>query len=115
MPSLIVMAGWRDFGFDMVIFLAAMQGVPWYLYEAASVDGAGRWERFRRITLPMLRPTLLFAAVTDDRLHAVLRGAVRDDQGRAAQQHALRVVHDYFQFGVGNYGYAERRRACSSP
>ena len=47
----------------MVIFLAALQGVPRELYEAADVDGAGRWAKFRRVTLPMLRPALLFTVV----------------------------------------------------
>src|SRR4051812_49485703 len=63
LPSLVAMATWRGFGFDMVIFLAALQGVPRELYEAADVDGAGTWAKFRRVTLPMLRPALLFTVV----------------------------------------------------
>ena len=63
LPSLIVMAAWRNLGFLMVIFLAGLQTVPAELHEAAAIDGAGAWDRFRHITLPMLRPTLLFGAV----------------------------------------------------
>jgi len=63
MPSLIVMAAWRNLGFAMVLFLAGLQTIPAQLYEAASIDGAGRWAAFRSVTLPLLRPTLLFAVV----------------------------------------------------
>lgn len=60
LPAIVLLAVWKNFGFNMVIFMAALQAVPASLYEAASVDGAGRAMQFRRITLPMLRPTLLF-------------------------------------------------------
>lgn len=63
MPSIIVMATWRNLGFAMVIFLAGLQTIPATLYEAAAIDGAGRWQAFRYVTLPMLRPTLLFMTV----------------------------------------------------
>jgi ABC-type sugar transport system permease subunit len=63
MPSIIAMAVWRNLGFAMVVFVAGMQAIPSMLYEAASIDGAGRWQSFRHITLPMLRPTILFMVV----------------------------------------------------
>jgi len=63
MPSLIAMAAWRNLGFAMVLFLAGLQTIPATLYEAAAIDGAGRWANFRHVTLPLLRPTLLFATV----------------------------------------------------
>ena len=63
MPSIIAMAVWRNLGFAMVVFLAGMQAIPASLYEAASMDGAGRWDAFRHITIPMLRPTILFMTV----------------------------------------------------
>ena len=63
MPSIIVMATWRNLGFAMVIFLAGLQTIPATLYEAASIDGAGRWQAFRHVTVPMLRPTILFMTV----------------------------------------------------
>ncbi len=63
MPSIIAMAVWRNVGFAMVVFLAGLQAIPRVLYEAASIDGAGRWQGFRYVTLPMLRPTILFMTV----------------------------------------------------
>jgi multiple sugar transport system permease protein len=63
MPSIIAMAVWRNLGFAMIVFLAGMQAIPATLYEAASIDGATRRQSFRYVTLPMLRPTILFMTV----------------------------------------------------
>lgn len=54
---------WKGVGWNMVIFLAALQYIPSELYEAAETDGATSWQRFRYVTLPLLRPTLLFVSV----------------------------------------------------
>jgi multiple sugar transport system permease protein len=63
-PALIIMAIWRSAGGNaMMIFLAGLQGVPQELYEAAAIDGAGRWRRFRHVTVPMLTPTIFFNLV----------------------------------------------------
>lgn len=64
LPSLMLMAIWIQAGYQMVIYLAGLQNIPAYLYEAAIIDGAGPWQRFRRITLPMLQPTTFFILVT---------------------------------------------------
>lgn len=63
LPSIILLAVWKNFGFNMVVFMAGLQSIRPSLYEAASVDGAGRWPQFRRVTLPMLRPTTLFVSL----------------------------------------------------
>ena len=63
MPSIIAMAAWRNLGFAMIVFIAGLQTIPAQLYEAASIDGAGRWQAFRHVTLPLLRPTILFLVV----------------------------------------------------
>jgi len=63
MPAIILMAVWKNFGFNMVIFVAGLQSIPVRLYEAASIDGARGWTQFTRITLPMLAPTFLFVGV----------------------------------------------------
>jgi multiple sugar transport system permease protein len=63
MPAIIVMSIWKNFGFNMIIFVAGLQAIPERLYEAASLDGAGPWRQFRYVTLPMLAPTALFVAV----------------------------------------------------
>jgi multiple sugar transport system permease protein len=62
-PAIIVMAAWRSFGYNMVIFLAGLQAIPESVYEAARLDGAGPFRRLRRITLPLLRPTMMFVVV----------------------------------------------------
>lgn len=63
MPAIILFAVWKNFGYNMVIVLAALQNIPEDLYEAAELDGAGAWQQFARITLPMLGPTLLFVSI----------------------------------------------------
>jgi multiple sugar transport system permease protein len=63
MPAIILMAVWKNFGYNMIIFVAGLQGIPVTLYEAARVDGAGPWQQFRRITVPALRPMLVFVGV----------------------------------------------------
>jgi len=63
MPSLVIMTVWGWLGFDAIIYLAALQGVPPELVEAASVDGASRWSIFRRVTLPLLGPATLLLVV----------------------------------------------------
>lgn len=63
MPSIIIMSIWKTVGWNMVVFLAGLQGIPDSFYDAAEIDGAGRWATFRYITLPLLRPTTLLAVV----------------------------------------------------
>ena len=64
MPSIILMSLWKGFGYNMVIFLAGLQGIPRELYEAAATDGATRVRQLWHITLPLLRPTTLYVLVT---------------------------------------------------
>jgi multiple sugar transport system permease protein len=61
--SVVLLTLWKNTGFTMVIYLAALQGVPRELYDAACVDGAGTWQRFRNVTLPMISPTTFFLFV----------------------------------------------------
>jgi len=64
MISIVVATVWWTMGYNMVIFLAALQDIPTDLYEAAEVDGANAWQRFSRITLPLLQPVLVFIIIT---------------------------------------------------
>ncbi len=64
LPSLVIIDVWATLGFTFIIFLVGLQSIPSELYEAASIDGAGAWTRFRRITLPMLSPATFIAAAT---------------------------------------------------
>ena len=59
MPTIILFAVWKNFGYAMIIVLAGLQAIPGELYEAARLDGAGAWRQLRHITLPMLGPTLM--------------------------------------------------------
>ena len=63
MPTIILFAVWKNFGYNMVIFLAGLQAIPQDLYEAARIDGASRWQQFLHITLPQLGPVLLVVGV----------------------------------------------------
>jgi multiple sugar transport system permease protein len=63
MPAIIVFAAWKNFGGNMIIFIAALQAIPEDLYEAARLDGAKAWAQFCHITVPMLGPTLLMVSI----------------------------------------------------
>lgn len=63
MPAIVLMAVWKSFGYNMIIFIAGLQNIPEDLYEAAFIEGANWWQRFKSITLPMLAPTTLFISI----------------------------------------------------
>lgn len=63
MPAIILMSIWKNFGYNMIIFVAGLQSIPAQLYEAARIDGANFWEQFKSITLPMLAPTTVFVSI----------------------------------------------------
>ncbi|HEY2955348.1 MAG TPA: sugar ABC transporter permease [Candidatus Eisenbacteria bacterium] len=63
MPAIILLAVWKNFGYNMLILIAGLHRIPEELYEAAALDGAGWWARFRHVTLPGLGPMLLFVSV----------------------------------------------------
>lgn len=63
MPAIILVSVWKNFGYNMLIFLAGLSAIPEELYEAAELDGAGAWHRFRHVTLPMLGPTFVFVGI----------------------------------------------------
>jgi len=107
MPSLIMMAVWRNFGTAMIIFLAGLQSVPWNLHEAASIDGASTWQRFRHITLPLLRPTILFVSVTTaiGYLQFFEEPFVMTNGGPLDSTLSM-SMYTYKQFNFGDYGFA---------
>jgi multiple sugar transport system permease protein len=107
LPSLVVMAAWRNFGALMVIFLAGLQTIPKELNEAAEVDGATGWGRFRYITLPMLRPVLLFGAViTGIGYLQFFEEAFVMTKGGPLDSTRSVTYYTFDQFGFGNFGYA---------
>ena len=64
MPVLILLSSWKQLGFNLVVFLAGLQAIPQSRYEAAELDGANDWAKFWYITIPGLKPTLIFAVLT---------------------------------------------------
>jgi len=107
LPALVAMAVWRNFGTGMIIFLAGLQSVPAALQEAAAIDGAGAWRRFWAITFPLLRPTLLFVAVTTTigYLQFFEEPFVMTKGGPLNSTISVSMA-TYQQFGFGNYGLA---------
>jgi multiple sugar transport system permease protein len=108
MPVLILLSIWKQIGFNLVTFLAGLQAIPLNRYEAAELDGANAWQRFWYITLPGLRPTLVFATVTTaiftlrsfEQVYAVTGGGPLNSTN-------LLVYYIYEQaFGQFDFGYA---------
>jgi multiple sugar transport system permease protein len=107
MPSLIMMAVWRNFGTGMIIFLAGLQGVPQMLHEAAAIDGASGWQRFWHITFPLLRPTLLFVMVTTSIGYLqFFEEPFVMTQGGPLDSTLSVTYYTYRQFSFGNFGPA---------
>lgn len=107
LPSLVVMSSWRNLGSLMIIFLAGLQTIPTEVNEATEVDGASAWQRFRHVTLPMLRPTLLFGAViTSIGYLQFFEEAFVMTKGGPLDSTRSVTFFTYDQFGFGNYGLA---------
>jgi multiple sugar transport system permease protein len=110
MPSLVAMTVWGWLGFDVIIYLAALQGVPHELIEAAAIDGAGRWSLFKNVTLPMLAPATLLLVVWSsisalqlfDEVYFVTRGGPLDSTNVVV----YRVFRLAFTSGSPQAGYA---------
>ncbi len=104
---------WRWTGYNALIYLAAMQAIPFELYEAAAIDGAGRWRQFRSITVPMLRPTILFTVIVSTIGALQLFGepmlfSQQQDPTTGGSQHQFQTLalYSYNQFwGRFKYGY----------
>jgi multiple sugar transport system permease protein len=110
MPSLVGMTVWGWLGFDVIVYLAALQGVPHELIEAASMDGANRWSMFKNITLPMLAPATLLLVVWSsisalqlfDEVYFVTHGGPLDSTNVVV----YRVFRLAFTSGSPQAGYA---------
>ncbi|MEM7129158.1 MAG: sugar ABC transporter permease [Chloroflexota bacterium] len=108
-PSLILMRLWSGIGgTQMIIFLAGLQGIPESLYDAASIDGAGTWNRIRHVTIPMLTPTIFFNTVLGIigalQTFAAAFVATEGGPGYATWFFSLHIwkhAFDYFNLGYG--------------
>lgn len=109
LPSVILVSLWAGFGGNrMMIFLAGLQGVPQELYDAADVDGAGGWTRFRNVTLPMISPTLFFnlimGVINALKVFALAYVATGGGPSWATWFYALHLYNwsfNYFEMGYG--------------
>ena len=106
--SIILVSVWRNMGYYMVIYLAALQGVPVDLYEAAIVDGANKRQQFFRVTLPQLRPTTFFAStmmiISCFKIYDVVAIMTEGGPGRSTK---MLVTYIYDEaFSNFNYGVA---------
>lgn len=106
--SIILVSVWRNMGYYMVIYLAALQGVPTDLYEAATMDGANKWQQFFHVTLPQLRPTTFFAStmliITCFKIYDVVAIMTEGGPGRSTK---MLVTYIYDEaFSNFNYGTA---------
>jgi ABC-type sugar transport system permease subunit len=108
LPALIVVSVWKNVGFTMVILLAAIQAVPESLYEAAAIDGARPWARFRYVTLPSLRQALLFSSVISVIASLQLFDQVYVMTGGGPLYHTETLVTYMYKVGFQDYrsGYA---------
>lgn len=109
-PSVILASVWKDIGFVMVILLAWLQGIPETLYEAAEIDGADAWRRFRSITLPLLTPSLFFVFVISmiNGFQVFEQIWVMTDGGPAGSSTVVveQIVKNTFDYGRAGYASA---------
>ncbi|WP_405969622.1 sugar ABC transporter permease [Streptomyces sp. NBC_00988] len=105
MPVVILLGVWRNFGTAMVLFLAGLQAIPEDVYEAAALDGAGRWRQLRHITLPLLLPTTLMVSVllTVFYLQVFDEPYLLTDGGPLGATESV-SLYTYHQFGSGQLG-----------
>lgn len=108
LASIILMSIWKHVGFNMVIFLAGLKGISSEYYEAAAIDGAGRWERFRYITLPLLKPTTFFVVVVTLIFSFRLFTQVFVMTGGGPVNSSVSIVYYFWEQGFQqfNMGYA---------
>lgn len=109
-PSISLATVWWTFGFPMLIYLAGLQNIPESLYEAAHIDGAGAWQRLRYVTLPLMRPTIFFVAVTQLIAHFQIFGQpyvmTAGGPGRASQTVVMYLYQTAWRFYRMGYGSA---------
>lgn len=110
MPSLIFMDIWKHVGYDMVIFLAGLQGIPHHLYEAIDVDGGGRWAKFRYVTWPLLAPTTFFILVISIinrfKVFAVVHTMTKGGPAGATEVIVFFLYEQAFQYFKIGYAFA---------
>lgn len=115
LPAVVLAMVLKGAGFGMVLFLAALQNIPKAIYEAADIDGANEWQKFWQITIPLLRPIIIFMVITGvisalnafTEIYAMTSGGPqRVVMGETVGSTSVAGYYLYKQFEAGNYGYA---------
>lgn len=108
MLAILILTVWKDFGYAVVIFLGAMYSLPMDCYEAAEVDGASAWQRFRGLTLPLLRPTIIFIVITSliSYFQSYVSVMVLTKGGPGTQTYLASYLIFDEAFSKYNFGYA---------
>jgi multiple sugar transport system permease protein len=109
MPTIIMASIWQGMGYYMLIYLAALQGIPYHLYEAAEIDGANGWQKFRYITLPLLTPATFFISmmliIACFKVFSLIWVMTGGGPGRATNVlviHTFNVAFREFRFGYSS-------------
>ena len=120
--AISTMVVWRWTGYNALLYLAAMQGIPEHLYEAAAVDGARRWRQFIHVTIPMLRPTIIFTVIistigglqlfTEPYLFQPSQQGATGGSDRQYQTVAMYLYEKAFASGEFKFGYASAIAWC---
>ena len=108
LPAIMAMTIWKDFGYAVILFLSGLMSLPSDCYESSQIDGATAWQTFRYITLPLLRPTMLFVVVTSiiSYLQAYVPVLVMTKGGPGTSTYlSSYLVYDQ-AFKQYNFGYA---------
>lgn len=108
-PALSVTTVWWTFGFPMLVFLAGLQSIPESLYEAAKIDGAGKLQTFRHMTIPLIMPTMLFVVVTQFIAHMqvfaqpyIITGGGPGNASRSVVMYLYETAWKFFRFGYAS-------------
>jgi len=120
--ALSTMVTWRWVGYNALLYLASMQSIPEELYEAAAVDGARSWKQFVHVTIPMLRPTIIFTVIvstigglqlfTEPYLFQPVKGAATGGSGRQYQTVSMYLYEKAFGSSQFKFGYASAIAWC---
>jgi multiple sugar transport system permease protein len=108
-PALSATTVWWTFGFPMLVFIAGLQNIPNHLYEAAKIDGAGPFQTFRFITIPLIMPTMLFVVVTQFIAHMqvfaqpyIMTAGGPGNASRSVVQYLYETAWKYFRYGYAS-------------
>ena len=120
--AISVMVTWRWTGYNALLYLAAMQAIPDDLYESAAIDGAGRWKQFRHITVPMIRPTIIFTVIvstigglqlfTEPYLFQPIKQGALGGSARQYQTISMYLYEKSFGSSQFDFGYAAAIAWC---